>query len=197
MFVVGAAGTGPMTLGEAVGGFQTFAQAGVPNGGIVSYGASDTYNWEVGAAPYSSTGPSLARGPLFSSNGGAAVNLLLGAQVWITILAQDLQGGSNTSLTTNYSITTGNSGTQFDNYLASGAVIATLPPWAANLEYSFVVVTSQLFTVDSSGLDIIAIGAQTTGSVFSSQIYSAIVIRSTNSPGLWAVTSVTGNWSAA
>jgi hypothetical protein len=92
MNVVGVAGTGPLTLGTAVPGFQTFAASGVANGEAVSYSATDGVVWEVGKPGiYNSAGPTLTRAPLYSSSGGALVSLGLGAQVWIAVLAEDIQ----------------------------------------------------------------------------------------------------------
>jgi hypothetical protein len=70
-------GTGPLTLGAAITGFQDFSVIG--NGNTTYYTIVDptTGDWEVGLGTYSSTGPSLARNTILeSSNGGTAVNFL-------------------------------------------------------------------------------------------------------------------------
>ena len=69
-------GTGTITLGPAVVGFQDFSSVG--NGNTTYYAISDlsTNDWEVGIGTYSSTGPTLARtAVLASSNGGSLVSL--------------------------------------------------------------------------------------------------------------------------
>lgn len=80
-------GTGTITLATAVSGYLSFANAGVPNGAVVSYGIADGANCEVGVGTYSSSGPTLTRGPIGSSNSNAAISLSGNAQVFITALA--------------------------------------------------------------------------------------------------------------
>lgn len=92
MSVTGTPGTGTITLSAAVAGYQTFAAAGVLNGGLVSYGITDGTNFEVGRGTYSSSGPTLTRGPLFSSNSNAAISATSSALVRVTLLAEDLIG---------------------------------------------------------------------------------------------------------
>lgn len=84
-------GTGTITLATAVSGYLSFANAGVPNGAVVSYGIADGANCEVGVGTYSSSGPTLTRGPIGSNNSNAAINLSGNAQVFICALAQDIQ----------------------------------------------------------------------------------------------------------
>jgi hypothetical protein len=85
-------GTGTMTLGAVVGGYLTFAQAGVPDGAVVSYAINDGSNSEAGFGTYLATGPTLSRDKIVSStNAGAAINLSGTAQVFITALAEDLR----------------------------------------------------------------------------------------------------------
>lgn len=83
-------GTGTITLGSAVDGYQTFANAGVANGNIVRYTIEDGSAWEIGLGTYSSTGNTLTRGTIESST-GAAINLSGNATVFCTIAAADLQ----------------------------------------------------------------------------------------------------------
>lgn len=53
---VGAPGTGPFVLSNALAGFQTFVQAGAANGDTFSYIAEDGTNWEYGIGTFSSSG---------------------------------------------------------------------------------------------------------------------------------------------
>jgi hypothetical protein len=87
-------GTGAITLGSAVVGYLTFAQAGVPNGAIVSYAIADGANSEAGSGVYSTTGPTLTRNVYRSTGAGnnTAISLSGAAQVFITALAEDFAG---------------------------------------------------------------------------------------------------------
>ena len=64
------AGTGSITLGGAVAGFQSFAVVG--NGNTTFYAIVDTQvgSWEVGIGTYSTTGPTLARTTILSNSNG-------------------------------------------------------------------------------------------------------------------------------
>lgn len=68
-------GTGTITLGSAVLGFNTFANAGVANGDVVAYGIEDSSGREYGYGTYSSSGPTLTRNVTSSTNSNSALNL--------------------------------------------------------------------------------------------------------------------------
>lgn len=82
-------GSGTLTLGAAVIGFQTFGDAGLTNGASVNYTIEDGVNFEIGTGVYSSTGPTLAR-TLVQSSTGSLLNLTGNAVVFVTALASDL-----------------------------------------------------------------------------------------------------------
>ncbi len=65
-------GTGTLTLGGAVLGFQSFAAIG--NGNTTYYAIVDpvTYDWEVGIGTYTSSGTTLSRDTVLSSSTGAS-----------------------------------------------------------------------------------------------------------------------------
>lgn len=84
-------GTGAITLGSAVAGYQSLAAAGVANGNVVSYVIEDGTNWEIGSGTYTATGTTLSRSPSQSSSGGAAISLSGNATVYVTAVAADLQ----------------------------------------------------------------------------------------------------------
>lgn len=82
-------GTGTITLGSAVSGFLTFAQSGLVDGGVISYGIQDGVNSEVGTGTYTASGTTLTRSVTNSTNSGSAISLSGNAQVFITALAAD------------------------------------------------------------------------------------------------------------
>ena len=85
-------GTGAVTLGGAVGGFQTFA-AGIGNSNTTYYAISinSESEWEVGLGTLSADSSTLARTnpPLESSNGDALVDFSAGSkEVFCTLPAE-------------------------------------------------------------------------------------------------------------
>jgi hypothetical protein len=82
-------GTGTITLGAAVPGYLTFADAGIVNGDVVSYGIADGNNSEVGTGTYTAAGTTLTRTVTNSTNAGAAIALSGTAQVFICIRNED------------------------------------------------------------------------------------------------------------
>jgi hypothetical protein len=89
-------GTGTITLGSAVPGFLTFAQAGVPTGTTVSYGIADGINSEVGVGVYTAAGTTLTRNATRSTNNNTPIPLSGFAHVSIVALAQDVNFEVNT-----------------------------------------------------------------------------------------------------
>lgn len=83
-------GTGTITLGSALSGYQTFADAGITDGQTVAYVIIDGANWEVGTGTYTSSGTTLTRSVTESSNADSAINLSGSASVFITARATDL-----------------------------------------------------------------------------------------------------------
>ena len=85
-------GTGTITLGSAVDGFQTFTAAGVANGDTVRYCIEDgTSSFELGSGVYTASGTTLSRTVSESSNSDNAINLSGDAIVFITAIAADIQ----------------------------------------------------------------------------------------------------------
>lgn len=88
-------GTGTITLGSPVSGYQSFANAGVANGNSVRYTIEDGANFEIGTGTYTASGTTLSRTPSESSNSGSAINLSGSARVFITAAAEDILQPSN------------------------------------------------------------------------------------------------------
>ena len=77
-------GTGTITLGSAVSGYLTFAQGGVNDGETVYYAISDGANSEIGTGGYTSSGTTLTRSVITSTNSNSAISLSGSAQVFIS-----------------------------------------------------------------------------------------------------------------
>jgi len=84
-------GTGTITLGSAVNGFQTFADAGIADGQSVRYTIEDGDDFEIGSGTYTASGTTLTRSVDESTNSDAALNLSGNAKVFIVAAATDLQ----------------------------------------------------------------------------------------------------------
>lgn len=98
-------GTGTLTLGSAVGGYQSFAAAGVADGNTVSYVIEDGNNWEIGTGVYTASGTTLSRTPTESTSAGSAINLTGNAVVYVSAIAADIVQPSATQTLTNKTLT--------------------------------------------------------------------------------------------
>lgn len=90
-------GTGTVTLGSAASGYQSFADAGVSDGSTVRYVIEEGENWEIGTGVYTSTGTTLTRNVLESSNSGAAITLAGSAEIYITATSEDFSSAIKVS----------------------------------------------------------------------------------------------------
>ena len=88
------AGTGTITLGSAVSGYDSFANAGVRDNDLVSYCIEDGTDFELGYGTYTASGTTLARTTLVRSSTGSKLNLSGSAQVFITPMEDDFQASS-------------------------------------------------------------------------------------------------------
>ena len=108
-------GTGTLTLGSAVSGYLTFAQAGVANADVVDYAIKDGSNSEHGTGTYTSSGTTLTRTVTKSTNSNAAISLSGTAEVFISPRAETLNDAAllttGTVATARLGSGTANSGT--------------------------------------------------------------------------------------
>lgn len=117
-------GTGTITLGSALDGFQTFTEAGVTNGQTVQYCIEDAANFEIGTGVFTASGTTLTRSVSESSNSDNAINLSGTAIVFITAVAADL--------TSNVTITGGNISGIVDLAVSDGGTGASSASAARN-----------------------------------------------------------------
>ena len=147
-------GTGAVTLGGAVGGFQTFA-AGIGNDNTTYYAISinSENEWEVGLGTLNSDSSTLTRtSVLESSNGDAAVDFSAGSkEIFCTLPAEkavylDADGASvpalgaqitdETKTFSNYSVLTANrtlTAASDTNYMLVGPIDVSTYVWTVNL----------------------------------------------------------------
>lgn len=118
-------GTGTITLGSALAGFQTFAGGGITDGQIVRYVIEDGTSWEIGAGTYTASGTTLSRSVDESSNSGSAIDLSGSAVVFISPSEEDIiKPGDNISLLNNNSGYTTNTGTVTSVGVTAGSGIS-------------------------------------------------------------------------
>lgn len=86
---VASGGAGDITLGTAVDGYQTFADAGVSDTDVVRYTIEDGDDWEIGTGVYTASGTTLVRTVTESSNSDAALNCSADAIIFVTMAAED------------------------------------------------------------------------------------------------------------
>jgi len=89
---VASGGAGVLTLGAACDGYQTFAASGVTDQNKLRYTITDGNDWEIGVGTYTASGTTLARAVTESSNSGNAITCGSGAEIFVTMAAEDFTG---------------------------------------------------------------------------------------------------------
>ena len=84
-------GTGTLSLGNAVTGYQTFAEGGIQNGDTVSYVIEDGTNWEIGTGTFDASSGTLTRSVSESSNSNSLLSLTGNASVFLSVGKAELQ----------------------------------------------------------------------------------------------------------
>jgi hypothetical protein len=129
------AGTGTITLAGAVTGFQSFSVVGNGNTTYYTIAGQGTSEWEVGVGTYTLSGTTLARTTvLASSNSGSLVNFSAGTKdVFVTYPAgRSVTGATgltenDTTITANYTITTGRNALSAGPLTVNTGVTITVP----------------------------------------------------------------------
>ena len=189
-------GTGTLTLGSAVDGFQTFAAAGVSNGDTVRYCIEDgTSSFELGSGVYTASGTTLTRVVSESSNSNNAINLSGDAIVFITAIAADLQP---TTFTTTVFTATANQ-TTFSVSYTVGFVEVFLN--GAKLSAADFTATNGTSIVLASGatvgdtVDVVAFATQTVANVYTQTQSDARYLQLTGGTLTGDLTGTTGSFS--
>ncbi len=184
-------GTGTITLGGAVSGYQTFANAGVSDGDVVGYTIEDGANFEIGTGTYTASGTTLSRTPSESSSGGSAINLSGSARVFITAVAADIMQPSNnlsdlnnaSTARTNLGVAIGTDVLAYDSNLQSFVTTFTLPTsdgTANQVLQTNGSSTLSFGTIDTSSLMPLAGGTFTGDVTFTGDSYNVVWDKSDN-----------------
>lgn len=126
-------GTGTLTLGSAIAGFNTFAAAGLTDGQTVTYAIEDyssdipatVVGREIGVGTFSTAGPTIARTTVYSStSAGAKINCTGRQHVFITAAAEDLASFA-TDLTAHLNDTSDAHDASAISFSATGGIAST------------------------------------------------------------------------
>lgn len=189
-------GTGTITLGSAVDGFQTFAAAGVSNGETVRYCIEDgTSNFELGSGVFTASGTTLTRVVSESSNSNNAINLSGDAIVFITAIAADIQPTTFTTTvftaTANQTAFTVSYTVGFAEVFLNGSKLSAADFTATN--GTSIVLASGATVGDT--VDVVAYGTQTIANVYTQSQSDARFLQLTGGTLTGDLTGTTSTFS--
>jgi hypothetical protein len=145
-------GTGTVTLGGAVSGFQSFSVIGNANTTYYTIVDAIAGSWEVGIGTYSSTGPTLSRTTILeSSNSGSAVSFVANIKdVFVTYPAERSMYVEGTTITpataATLPIVSGGTGAT-----TAGAALTALGAYAASNPSDYTTNTGTVTSVGGTG----------------------------------------------
>lgn len=162
-------GTGTMTLGAAVSGFQTFANAGAVDGGVYFYAIKDGTASELGYGTYTASGTTLSRTVLQSTNSDNPINLSGTAEVFSTISHTSFETAVNAQTGTTYTVLVTDFG-KLVTHSNGSSIAVTLPQatglfnsgwyyYTRNLGAGTVTITPTTSTIDGAATLVLASGA--------------------------------------
>jgi len=150
METTASTGTGTITLGGAVAGYQSFSVIG--NANTTYYTISGGTEWEVGIGTYTSSGTTLSRDTVLeSSNGGSLVNFSAGTKnVFVTYPAEKSVDSNGNQATGTWSISiSGNAATVTNGVYTTGSY--SNPSWITSLDYSKLTGTVPTWNQNTTG----------------------------------------------